>query len=126
MYDRKGSYGASGDNSQLIAHILNAGDTTGDRQWFFGEMDKVINLINNDLKKIPFVFRPFHEMTGNWFWWGSQNSKENYKAFFKATYDYFKTKGVNNLLWCWSPDKTLDWGYYPGSFNSLPRLIQFR
>lgn len=60
------------------------------------------------------VFRPLHEMTGNWFWWGSQNTKEDYKALFQLMFNHFKSKNVNNIIWCWSPDKTLDWGYYPG------------
>jgi hypothetical protein len=62
-------------------------------------------------------------MTGDWFWWGSKNTKDDYKKLFQLTFDHFKTKGVNNVLWCWSPDKTLDWGFYPGKLGARRMIV---
>ncbi len=60
------------------------------------------------------MFRPFHEMSGGWFWWGEQ---ERFVELWTFTYDYIVTKkGLDNLLWCWSPScqhTDLD-KYYPG------------
>ncbi len=56
---------------------------------------------------IPVVFRPFHEMTGSWFWWGKGNcSSEQYKELFRFTIDYLREeKGQHQLIIAYSPDK---------------------
>jgi len=56
---------------------------------------------------VPVIFRPWHEMYGNWFWWGSSTcSDEEYKRLFRFTVDYLKKeKGLKNLLIAFSPDK---------------------
>lgn len=60
-----------------------------------------LSLQNED---IPLIFRPFHENTGNWFWWGTSTSKESYISLFRYTVDYLKTKGVHNILYVYSPN----------------------
>jgi mannan endo-1,4-beta-mannosidase len=66
------------------------------------------------------IWRPFHEMNGAWFWW-HQQTKEDYAALWQHMYNYFTyTKGLNNLLWAYSPNVAWDeWAtrvdyYYPG------------
>ena len=58
-------------------------------------------------KPIPFIFRPWHEMDGDWFWWGSAHTTiEDYKELFRFTIDYLKNKkGLNNFLVAYSPDR---------------------
>lgn len=69
---------------------------------------------------IPVIFRPFHEMTGSWFWWGQGNcSAEQYKALFHFTIDYLrKEKGLHQLIIAYSSDrfKTAEeyMDFYPG------------
>lgn len=53
--------------------------------------------------KIPVMFRPLHENTGSWFWWGSTNSEESYKSLYRYTRDYLESKGVHNMLYVYSP-----------------------
>ncbi len=55
---------------------------------------------------IPIVFRPYHEHTGSWFWWGADHcTPEEYKAFWKLTVDYFvKKKKIHNLIYAYSTD----------------------
>lgn len=55
------------------------------------------------MDKIPVMFRPLHENTGSWFWWGSTNSEESYKSLYRYTRDYLESKGVHNLLYVYSP-----------------------
>ena len=59
----------------------------------------------NQLAKdnIPVMFRPLHENTGSWFWWGSTNSEESYKSLYRYTRDYLESKGVHNMLYVYSP-----------------------
>ena len=49
---------------------------------------------------IPILFRPFHELTGSWFWWGKkQNTPEEFKALWQFTIDYLRNnKKLHNLL----------------------------
>lgn len=55
---------------------------------------------------VPVLFRPFHEHTGNGFWWGKGNcTAEEYIALWRFTLEYLRdTKGVHNLLYVYSPD----------------------
>ena len=61
------------------------------------------------------IWRPFHEMNGGWFWWGAKEP-ETFIRVWRHMFDYFtKTKGLNNLLWVYSPnhgEKTA--AYYAG------------
>ena len=70
--------------------------------------DFVNDLTVGFLKKrtIPIVFRPFHEHTGSWFWWGKDHcTEEEYKQLFRFTVEYLRDiKGLHNLLYCYSPD----------------------
>ena len=70
--------------------------------------------------KIPVIFRPWHEHTGSWFWWG-QNlcTADQYKALWRMTHDRMHARGVKNLLYAYSPgsepqDSTAYLERYPG------------
>ncbi len=54
---------------------------------------------------ITILFRPFHENTGSWFWWGAAFCDEQaYINLFRYTVDYMKeTKGVHNMLYVYGP-----------------------
>jgi mannan endo-1,4-beta-mannosidase len=49
---------------------------------------------------IPILYRPFHELTGNWFWWcKNTSSAEDFKTLWRFTIDYLRnTKKLHNLL----------------------------
>ena len=100
----------------LVNNIVN--DLNGDRVWYYSELDKVIDIINNDLvvsgERIPIVFRPLHEMNGGWFWWGSQaTTPANYIALYRLLVNYVKER-TNTVLFCWSPNTPTNFNYYPG------------
>jgi hypothetical protein len=110
-------YSAGSPSANLVNNIVtNVGDN---RAWFYGELDKVINIINNELvvnnEKIPIVFRPLHEMNGGWFWWGSNaTSADNYKAFYRLLVDYVKER-TTTVLFCWSPNTPTSMNHFPGN-----------
>ena len=63
-------------------------------------MDKAAAALKelNDLG-IPVLWRPFHELDGDWFWWGKGGS-ENFKKLWQIMYDrYTNHWGLNNLIW---------------------------
>jgi mannan endo-1,4-beta-mannosidase len=53
---------------------------------------------------IPVLFRPFHELTGNWFWWCKNTcSDDEFKALWHYTVNYLQeTKKVHNLLYVYN------------------------
>jgi mannan endo-1,4-beta-mannosidase len=59
---------------------------------------------------VPLIFRPWHEMYGDWFWWGSSTcSNEEYIQLFRFTVDFLrKEKGLNNLLIAFSPNNSFE------------------
>lgn len=63
----------------------------------------------------PLIFRPLHEMTGGWFWWGSATcTPEEYVRLYRLVVTHLRTSGIRNLLYAWSPDGKADFRYYPG------------
>ena len=69
---------------------------------------------------IPVIFRPFHEINGNWFWWGGINaSPDEIKQLYRFTESYLRDKkNVHNLLYAYNTDRFStedDWLLrYPG------------
>gem|GEM_PF-774211 len=51
------------------------------------------------------LFRPFHENTGSWFWWGKALcDAETYKNIYRYTHDYLtEEKKVHNLIYLYGP-----------------------
>ena len=50
------------------------------------------------------IWRPFHEMNGDWFWWGAKPPAEFVKVW-RHMFDYFtNTKQLDNLLWAYGPN----------------------
>jgi mannan endo-1,4-beta-mannosidase len=64
---------------------------------------------------IPVLWRPFHEMNGEWFWWGAKPPQE-FIAVWRHMFDYFtKTIKLNNLIWVYGPNHRENAAdYYPG------------
>lgn len=64
------------------------------------------SLLDDNGKLIPFIFRPFHEFDGDWFWWGAAyNEPEEFKALWQFTVRYLRDElGVHNMLYAFSPD----------------------
>jgi mannan endo-1,4-beta-mannosidase len=103
----------------LMYNIGNGTNGDGESIWFDGEMQKVVNVLN-DLQ-MPVVVRLFHEMNGNWFWWGTQayGGSNSYIKMYKRAVDYIKAR-TDYALFAWSPNYPFNSGnnagtnYYPG------------
>ncbi len=60
---------------------------------------------------VPVLWRPLHEASGGWFWWGASGA-EAYKKLYILLYDKLTNEyGLNNLIWLWN-GQDADW--YPG------------
>ncbi len=87
--------------------------------WIGKTADFIGSLQDGDGNRVPVIFRPWHENTGSWFWWGAGNSTpEQYKDLWKRTRRIFDEKGIDNVVWAYSPDRVpspeLYFVTYPG------------
>jgi Glycosyl hydrolase family 26 len=56
---------------------------------------------------IPVIFRPYHELNGNWFWWGGKHcSPEEFKKLWIFTVSYLRDqKNLHHLLYAYNTDR---------------------
>lgn len=93
-------------SDQVVASILPGG---GKHEYFMTWLSKAADFMESiktaDGVPVPLIWRPWHEHTGSWFWWGQRLcTTEQYKALWKMTYDYMmKERGMTNLVWSYSP-----------------------
>ena len=82
---------------------------------FWKEIKSKADLLEKLQKaNIPVLWRPFHELNGNWFWWGKQGP-EKFKRLWITLYDYFtKERKLNNLIWVLCYTGQPDSAWYPG------------
>lgn len=111
-----GNYQAHPEDDKILDFVVRNDDSRGDVTWFYDSLDRILALINEDLQ-FPIVFRPFHEMDGNWFWWGRQmqGGAATYRQAYQLLVDYMSER-TDYLLFCWGPDVALaDFEqFYPG------------
>ena len=84
--------------------------------------DFLESLKDENGKLVPVIFRPWHENNGSWFWWGQKLcSDEEYKSLWNLLQDYLTGRGLDNLLWSYSPNLDGNWtterfmARYPGN-----------
>lgn len=117
-------------DTTVVASILPGGTK---HEKFYGWMENLANFLNSlqtpEGTKIPVFFRPWHEHTGSWFWWGQKLcTTEQYKALWHMTHNFLQEKGANHLLYAYSPgteftDSTSYLERYPG--DEIIDLIGF-
>lgn len=85
----RGLYGEGKISEQCYGLILDIDNMAG----------QLMSLKN---KGIPVLWRPLHEASGDWFWWGASGT-ENYKWLWQLMYtrmtEYF---ALDNLIWVWN------------------------
>jgi len=69
---------------------------------------------------VPVLWRPYHEMNGDWFWWGGRTGEYSTLALYRQLFDRFVNHHhLNNLIWVWNVDRPSQPGrehekYFPG------------
>ncbi|WP_028298516.1 glycoside hydrolase family 26 protein [Olivibacter sitiensis] len=95
-------------SNKVVASIIPGGEKHARYlQWLDSLSLFLSSLVDDSGKAIPVLLRPFHEHTGNWFWWGAPYcSKEDYITLWKSTAEYLRNvKQVHNVLYIYSPDR---------------------
>ena len=69
-------------------------------------------------KGIAVVWRPLHEASGGWFWWGVA-SAECYVQLYRLVFDRMvKTNKLTNLIWVWNINTDPKFGYDYSALNA--------
>jgi len=70
---------------------------------------------------VPVLWRPYHEMNGDWFWWGGRVGEYSTVDLYRQLYDRMVNyHHLNNLVWVWSVDRPSTpirqfFNFYPGN-----------
>ncbi len=93
-------------SDKVVASILPGGEKHDEfLTWLDRAADWILSLKDADGQQIPVLWRPWHEHSGGWFWWGRGHcSDAEYNALWRMTWDHFRARGLENLAWAISPN----------------------
>jgi mannan endo-1,4-beta-mannosidase len=88
----------------------------------YRQLDDGIDMVAAELKRlqdanVTVLWRPLHEASGGWFWWGRQRGDgaspaTAYIQLWRHMYDRLvNVHGIHNLIWVWNGQ---DAAWYPG------------
>lgn len=106
------------DTTHAVAAILPGG---AKHDLYTKWLDKLaafmLSLKGNKGEAIPVLFRPFHELTGSWFWWGANEcTPVEFRQLWRFTVDYLQNvRNVHNLIYIYNTG---------GDFNSREEYLQ--
>jgi len=85
---------------------------TWEYNYVYFDLERIANyLLLLKEQNIPVLWRPLHEASGGWFWWGTDATA--FKKLWIMMFQYFESKGLNNLIWVWTAQGN-DSDWYPG------------
>jgi mannan endo-1,4-beta-mannosidase len=96
------------DNTPAVYAILPGGDK---HEKYKADLDRfaasISSLKDKNGTPIPIIFRPFHEHTADWAWWGKGHcTPDEYAKLWRFTVDYLRNqKGLHQLLYAYSPSR---------------------
>ncbi len=88
-----------------VASVLPGGaNHTLYKEWLDRAATFIGDLKGKKGEAIPVLFRPFHEHTGNWFWWcRNASSAVEYVTLWRFTHHYLQNvKQLHNLIWVYN------------------------
>ena len=101
--------------SVRIAHAMNSDGTWNTSSTLYKNIIRDIDAIADFFLELQnegmaCIFRPLHEASGGWFWWGREGA-EKFRKLYHLVYDEMvEVKGVHNVIWVWNADPAdADW-----------------
>lgn len=102
--------GDAWDNSSddVVKEILKEGSPTSNMflSWLDNLAELALSLRDSQGNLIPIIYRPFHEHTQEWPWWGSKcTTSDEFIQLWRYTLNYLSEKGVENFIYAISPQR---------------------
>lgn len=89
----------------VVKSILPGGSKNAEfNLWLNRAATFLKSLKDADGEAVPVLFRPFHEQTGSWFWWGKNHcTAEEFRQLWIYTFKYLtETQNTHNLIFVFS------------------------
>ncbi|HEX7411160.1 MAG TPA: glycosyl hydrolase [Bacteroidales bacterium] len=89
----------------VVKSILSGGIKHGEFNLWLDNVATFLSALKDEKgEPIPIIFRPYHEQTGNWFWWGKAHcTSEEFRQLWAYTFKYLtETKNIHNLIFAFS------------------------
>lgn len=105
---RQGGTAWDVSSKEVVASILPGGRN---HEMFNTWLDRLatffISLKDDKGTPIPVIFRPYHEHSGSFFWWGTTIcTDEEYSALWRYTVDFMRNKKkIHNILYAYNTDR---------------------
>ena len=118
---KKYPVGTAWDNTKVVDRILREGSPMNLK--YKARLDDVAEafrkMVDEKGRPIPVIFRPLHEHTQTWNWWGrSATTDREFIAFWRFIVSYLRdTKDVHNVIYAISPQMDAVYG------NTRDRLL---
>ena len=114
--------GTAWDNkdANTVRSILPGGSQHQKFQTWMQRLSSFLRSLKDEHgQPVPVIFRPWHENSGGWFWWGKGLcTAQEYKALWNMLQDKLLADGLTNIAWSWSPNfgmKDDDMDSFPGN-----------
>lgn len=101
-----------------VASVLPGGiNHTVYKSWLDKVASFILSLKGENKELIPILFRPYHELTGTWFWWGPNNcTPDQFKVLWRFTNYYLReVKKCHNLIYVYNTS---------GDFKNVNEFLQ--
>lgn len=118
--DNPTTNGDSWDKTPAVKDIIGNGIHVKKYESWVKKVADFLKTLKYKGKPIPIIFRPFHEMNGDWFWWGNPSctAVEYVQLWRNTVYLLRDTHKLHNLIYTYSPNTLLPNAnyleYYPG------------
>jgi mannan endo-1,4-beta-mannosidase len=105
---RQGGTAWDVSSKEVVSSILPGGKN---HEMFHTWLDRLatffIGLKDEKGTPIPIIFRPYHEHSGSFFWWGTNIcTDEEYSALWRYTVDFMRNKKeLHNILYAYNTDR---------------------
>ena len=94
-----------------IAAVMNGSDPEGKALLDRDIAEIARQLLRLQDEGVPVLWRPLHEASGGWFWWGAKGAEPCRQLWIYLYNELTFTYGCNNLIWVWNGQNP---SWYPG------------
>jgi mannan endo-1,4-beta-mannosidase len=75
---------------------------------------------------VPVLWRSYHEVNGDWFWWGGRKGLDGSAALYRQLFDRFVNyHHLDNLVWVWNVNAPGSGGKGPGPYAGYFPGLQY-